>query len=343
MTHPPAVGLCGAGMISAAHAGAARALGWPITWVASRTAQSAARRAGRLGAGVVSYDDMPGGADLVIVSTPPADHAARVRSLLDAGVAVVVEKPLCTTLVQADELVDAAERHDHRVLYAENLAYAPAIAAMIAAVPALGPLQHLEVRVINPRPSWGAFLTEQWGGGALFDLGVHPLAVAMMLAAPATVTGVEAHLGGADDHGTDEHAEVRLHFDTGLVANVVASWRGGPEPMWDAQVASATDVLRADLFPAPSLEHNGAPLAITTAASAAGPIVDYGYLGQLVAFWVDVQDHRRPLMDAVFGRAVLDIVCAAYTSANRAGEPEPLPFRGRRDRTPLELWRGRAI
>jgi hypothetical protein len=43
-------------------------------------------------------------------------------------------------------------------------------------------------------------------------------------------------------------------------------------------------------------------------------------------------------MDAAFGRSVLDIVCAAYTSAHH-GAVEPVPYRGRRDRTPLELWR----
>jgi len=35
-----------------------------------------------------------------------------------------------------------------------------------------------------------------------------------------------------------------------------------------------------------------------------------------------------------------EVACAAYRSAGRAGEAEPLPFRGARDRTPLELWRG---
>jgi myo-inositol 2-dehydrogenase/D-chiro-inositol 1-dehydrogenase len=262
-----------------------------------------------------------------------------VRSLLDAGVAVAVEKPLCTTLADADAMVADAERNDNRLLYAENLAYAPVVATMIALAPTLGPPHHLEVRVINPRPHWGDFLTEEWGGGALFDLGVHPLAMAMLLAAPATVTGVEATLDGARDHGTDEHAEVRLHFDSGLVADVVASWRGGPLPLWDAEVASATGVLRAELFPQPSLEHDGAPVALPASPSAPRPIVDYGYRGQLEAFWADVDAHRAPSMDAAFGRRVLDIVCAAYTSARHGAARQSVPFAGSRKTTPLMLWR----
>ena len=38
---------------------------------------------------------------------------------------------------------------------------------------------------------------------------------------------------------------------------------------------------------------------------------------------------------------VLDVGCAAYASAGAGGTEVPLPFSGRRDRTPLELWRGR--
>ena len=45
-------------------------------------------------------------------------------------------------------------------------------------------------------------------------------------------------------------------------------------------------------------------------------------------------------MSAAFGREVLQVVMAGYTSAGLAGEPVPLPFTGPRDRTPLQLWRG---
>jgi predicted dehydrogenase len=324
--------------MSATHAAAARDLGWPIAWVASRTTASARRRAGELGATAIGYDAMPSGADLVIVSTPPSDHASRVQWLLAAGVAVVVEKPLCTTLAHADELVCAAVAHDNRLLYAENLAYAPAVAAMVARVAALGPLHHLEVRVVNPRPQWGGFVSGAWGGGALFGLGVHPLAVALLLAAPATVTGVTAHLSGGEDHGADEHAEVQLQFDTGLVGDVVASWRGGPQPVWDAEVASPTGVLRAELFPEPALEHNGSPVAFTTRARGPRPVVDYGYLTQLETFWADVEHRRAPRMDAAFGRSVLDVVCAAYTSAHHSTAWQAVPFVGRRDLTPRQFW-----
>jgi myo-inositol 2-dehydrogenase / D-chiro-inositol 1-dehydrogenase len=332
----PSIALLGAGMISRAHAAAAQILGVPVVAVTSRTPESAGAFAERVGARAVRYDELTDGADVIVVATPPALHASQTLEMLERGAAVVLEKPLCTTLADADVLVEAA---GDRVLYAENLAYAPVVHAMIPRVRELGALNSLEVRSLQGRPTWGNFLSEEWGGGALFDLGVHPVAVALLLAAPAVPVGVHAVLEGADDHPTDEFADVTITFDTGLQGHVVSSWRDGPTPVWDAQVSSATGVVRAELLPEPELEVNGEPVALPPVTAPVPQLEQYGYIGQLQAFLDDLEHGRRPLMDVNWGRMVLDVVCAAYASA-ASGEPEPTPFRGPRNRTPLQLWRG---
>ena len=88
------------------------------------------------------------------------------------------------------------------------------------------------------------------------------------------------------------------------------------------------------------LERDGEPIALEPAATEVPQLEQYGYTGQLEAFLVAFEGGSAPLMDARFGRAVLDIVCAAYTSAREGGSEVALPFMGPRDRTPLELWRG---
>jgi predicted dehydrogenase len=336
----PSVALCGAGMISDAHGLAARFAGFPVVAVASRTHENAVAKADRHGGRAVAYADLPAGADIVVVVTPPALHASQALALLGAGAAVLLEKPLCTTLAEADALVAAAAAHGQRLLYAENLAYAPVVAELLTHVPFLGRPHHVEVRAVQAKPEWGGFFGDDWGGGALFDLGVHPVAVALLLAAPARVVAVSARLEGSDGHGTDEHADVVLRFDSGLRAHVVSSWRGGPEPLWDAQVASASGVLRAELLPRPSLERNGTQVHLAPPTAPVPQIEQYGYLGQLRAFADDLAGGRTPMMSAAFGRLVLDVVCAAYASAGAGGAEEAVPFTGPRDRTPLQLWRG---
>ena len=253
---------------------------------------------------------------------------------------MLIEKPLCTTLAEADELVAAAEG-GARIAYAENLVHAPIVRLALAHAAQLHGIDLVDVRALQSRPTWGDFLTEGWGGGVLFDLGVHPLAVALLLAAPAVPLEVRATLQGAADHPVDEHAEVQLHFDTGLLARVTASWRGGDTPTWDAQVSAPDGVVRLELLPDLLLERNGTE--VTPPGIPEGvprQLEELGYLAQIESFALDLQQDRQPELGAAFGRRILDVVCAAYASAGQGSEWVSLPFTGPRDRTPLQLWRG---
>ena len=337
------VALHGAGMIAVAHGAATKFLGFELTAVASRAETTAQRVAEQFGAATATYADLPGDADVVVVATPPQCHADDAVRLLDAGAAVLLEKPLCRTLEEADRIVDAAARHGGRLLYGENLAYAPVVQKMVSNAALVGAPTHLEVRSLQGLPGWGAFTTDEWGGGALFDLGVHPLAVAMMLANAAGLgraTGVTASLRGGEGHGSDEHAEVTLHFGNGFTARVVSSWHAGPEPTWDAQLAGERGVLRAELLPTPRLEYNGDEVALPRTTAAMPLLEQLGYAAQLRALVDDVNAEREPMMSAAFGREVLQVVLAGYESAGLGGELVSLPFSGPRDRTPLQLWRG---
>jgi len=333
---PTTVAMCGAGMVATVHSMAAAELGWRVVAVASRTAERAGGLATRCGARVVGYDELPAGADIVVVATPPAQHVSDALAALARGAAVVVEKPLCRTLEEADRLV-AAE--DGRVLYGENLAAAPVVLELLRRARQLGPLELIEVRALQGLPTWGGFTTDEWGGGALFDLGAHPLAVALLLAGSDPVVSVQATLRSGPGHASDEHAEVALRFRSGLTARVVASWQAGPDPVWDAQVSSATGVVRAELLPEPALEVGGDPVGLAPSTTPTVPILDAGgYLGQLAVFADDLRRGRAPLLGARFGRHVLELTCAAYASAGRGGDPVSVPWDGPRDRTPLQLW-----
>ena len=332
----------GAGWIAAVHGYAVDHVpGLRITKVASRDPARAATAAARLGAEPCTYDELPAGADGVVVCTPPAQHASQVLTAVERGAGVLVEKPLCTTLADADRLV-AAQEAGARIAYAENLVHAPIVRLALDHAAQLHGIDLVEVRALQSRPTWGDFLTEGWGGGVLFDLGVHPLAIALLLAAPAVPVEVLASLEGADDHPVDEHAEVQIHFDTGLLARVTASWRGGAEsPTWDAQVSAPDGVVRMELLPALLLERNGTEVRLPGIPEGVPrQLEELGYLPQLESFALDLQHGRSPELGAAFGRRILDLTCAAYASAGQGGEWEALPFAGPRDRTPLQLWRG---
>lgn len=313
--------------------------GLSIAAVASRDPSRAAEAASRVGATACRYDELPAGADGVVVCTPPRQHAEHALAAMAAGTPVLVEKPLCATLEEADRLVAAAEAGGH-LAYAENLVHAPSVRLALAHAAQLGGIDLIDVRAVQPRPTWGDFLSESWGGGALFDLGAHPLAIALLLAAPATPVEVRAVVEGAADHPVDEHAEVSIRFDTDAMARVVASWRGSGNPVWDAQASAPDGVVRLELLPRVLLERNGAEVRLPPLPEGVpAPLEELGYLGQMEAFALDVARGTRPELGAGFGRSVLDLTCAAYASASASGEWVDLPYAGPRNQAPIELWR----
>jgi predicted dehydrogenase len=331
----------GAGWITAIHGLAVDAVpDLTVVHVASRRGLSAGRRAEQTEAVACRYEDLPGGADAVLVATPPAQHRQEAERAVEGGAFALVETPLAATLADADAIVALATRG--RVAYAENLVHSPAAAEAVSACRRIGTLTHLEVRFAQGRPDWSEHRHDpSWGGGALFDLGVHAVAVALLMAAPAHVVAVEkAELDAGRGLEVDDDAAVTLAFDTGLRAEVRATWRAAA-PTWDAQAASATGAVRLELVPDASVELNGAPLRVPPApGTAVSPQLHHlGYIGQLEALAADVGSGRPPRSSAALGRLVLEVVCAAYEAA-RTGDRTPLPYAGPRDLTPHEIWQG---
>jgi predicted dehydrogenase len=334
-----ALAFAGAGFVTAIHGLAGDALpDLRVVHVASRSTRSARRRAAQTGGIACTYDELPGGADVVLVATPPALHRREAERAVDGSAVALVEAPLATTLDDADHLV-ALEAQGGRVGYAENLVHSPTVVEAVRACRRLGSLTHLEVRFAQGRPDWGDHLERSWGGGALFDLGVHAVALALLAAAPARVTSVGAQLQAGAGLEVDDDATVALTFDSGLRAEVRATWRA-PVPTWEAQAASPTGAVRLELVPHPSVEVNGVPVVLPSppAGLATPQLYHLGYVAQLEALTADLDAGRPPTPGPQLGRHVLDIVCAAYLSA-RTARAEPVPFTGPRDRTPLQLWR----
>ncbi len=328
----------GAGWITAMHGMAVDALGDRVVGVASRSVESARVRTEQTGGAVLAYEQLPAGADLVVVATPPVRHAVDALRAMAAGVGVVVEKPLCATLADADRLVRVVEAGG-ALTYAENLLFAPPVERALAEIRSLGSLTHLSARAMQPRPTWGSFTERSWGGGVLFDLGVHPLAVVLRAALPARPVSVHAVFERSDDIDVEDRASVHVHFDSGLVAQVEASWRE-EEAVWDLQAASDHGVVALELLPDIALERSGEPIELADPSTGDHPpqLDAFGYVEQLRDARRMWQDGRGSTVSDVYvGRDCLEVVCAAATSA-RTGELEPLPFTGPRDRRPIDLW-----
>ena len=111
-SHQLRSGIIGAGFIGSVHAHAVRASGNVLSRVADSTPDLAAQAAVRLGAvapaesalALIASDDV----DVVHICTPNATHAALAEAAIAAGKSVICEKPLATSVLDADRLLSLA-------------------------------------------------------------------------------------------------------------------------------------------------------------------------------------------------------------------------------------------
>ena len=149
---------------------------------------SAARGESRLTV-LAEIDDLePAEVDLAVVAVPNHLHCALASRLLTKSIPVFLEKPVCLSSAEADQLA-AAERDGGAVLLAGSAArYRADVRALQAIAGSLGRLRHVDVGWVRARgvPDAGGWFTQRQfaGGGALVDLGWHLLDTVMPLVGP---------------------------------------------------------------------------------------------------------------------------------------------------------------
>lgn len=345
----------GAGWMARVHALALKEAGTRVgrlqlKAVASRTPERARDLAGSTGR-AISMADLPADADIVVVATPAGEHLIPTLRAAAGGAAVLVEKPMCTTLADADRIVRVAEA-GAAITYAENLLFAPAVVRAMREIASLGTLGHLSVKIAQGAPTWGNFLQRAAGGGVVLDLGSHAIALVLRALSTDTPTGVRAVLEVPDGAEVEDRGHVTIEFSSGLSASVDVSWREST-PDWHLQAAAEHGVVHLELLPDLRLEKSGEPIelepiidvGLPSAKTSPGPdadtrLRDFGYVDQICeVVYARRAERGVAASPATFGRRVLDIVCAASASAANGGEAVPLPFAGARDVTPIEMLR----
>ena len=143
--------------------------------------------------------------DLVVVATTTGTHVALASAAVDAGLAVVVEKPLAPRAGQARALVERAAAAQVMLTVFHNRRWDAEYLTLrrLVADGALGDVVRYESRFERWRPertpgAWREELSADDGGGVLLDLGVHLVDQARSLLGPVThVYGeVAARRGG---------------------------------------------------------------------------------------------------------------------------------------------------
>lgn len=150
--------------------------------------------------------------DAVTVAVPTQAHEEVALPFLQAGVPVLVEKPIAASLVQADTMLDAARDSDTILAVGHSERHNPAI---MAALPLVTDPRFVEVHRL------ATFSPRSLDVDVVFDVMIHDLDVvlAMVDAEPVSIEAV----GVPVLSDRSDIANARIRFENGCIANLTAS------------------------------------------------------------------------------------------------------------------------
>lgn len=352
------VGLIGSQFISSIHAESLLACPQArLAAVASPTPGNAAKFAARFGIPKAFTDYRALLADpeiqMIVVGAPNDLHCPIVLAAAAAGKHIVVEKPFCLNLDEADRMLAACRAAGVKLMYAEELCFAPKYVRLKQLLDsgALGKPTLLKQSEKHDGPHAAHFWdVERSGGGVTMDMGCHAIEFFRWMLGRRPIKSVYAQLStqvhGAKTRG-DDNALLILEFEGDVVCMAEESWTklGGMDDR--AEVHGSHGVAYADLLHGNAIETysaSGYDYAVEKAGSTQGwsftiyeEAWNYGFPQELAHFVDCVANDKPPLVTGDDGRAVLEVLFAAYESA-RTGAKVALPFHTTA-RRPIDLWR----
>lgn len=223
-------GILGAGKIAGALVDGIREAGdGRVVAVGSRSNERAGTFAERfeIPAAYGSYEDLLSDDDIdaIYVATRNDLHHQNTLDAIAAGKAVLCEKPFALNSGQSAEMVEAARSAGVFLMEAMWMRFIPAIVELRDLV--LGGVIG-DVRAVAAdfgfRANAGAghrLVEPSLGGGALLDLGVYPISLAMLLLGEPDSLGASATIGTT---GVDEQITVSMSFPGGAISSAYASF-----------------------------------------------------------------------------------------------------------------------
>jgi myo-inositol 2-dehydrogenase / D-chiro-inositol 1-dehydrogenase len=352
------VGIIGSQFISSIHAEALkRCADAALFAVASPTKGHARAFAGKHGLPHHFTDyhkllEMPE-IDLVVLGLPNHLHCEATLAAAAAGKHIVLEKPMCLNLTEADRMIAVCDQAKVKLMYAEELCFAPKYVRLKQLLDsgALGKPVLIKQSEKHDGPHAPHFWdVDRAGGGVTMDMGCHAVEFFRWMLGRPPITSVYAQMSTsvhADKTRGDDNAILILEFANGAMALAEESWTklGGMDDR--AEVHGSRGVAYADLLHGNAIETYSAAgydYAVEKAGSTVGwsftiyeEIWNYGFVQEMAHFVDCVKHDKPPLVTGADARVVLEVLFAAYQSAG-SGCKVKLPFKTEAAK-PFDLWR----
>ena len=253
------------------------------------------------------YREVIGKVDAAIVAVPTSLHAEVGCALLEAGIDVLIEKPIASTLEEANRLVEAAERNQ-RILQVGHLErFNPAVIALEekATLPLFFEIHRMSV-----------FTLRSLDVDVVLDLMIHDIDIVLALAR-GELKDIRA-AGISILSPKVDIANVRLEFDDGCIANLTAS-RVSTEKVRKLRLFQPHQYI--------SVDYAKQSAAVFTVGGTEGIAFDQLAVEeaeplklQFAAFLDAVETRHKPKLNGATARKTLEIALAILAKIKEHGE-----------------------
>ncbi len=168
-----------------------------------------------------------GRVDALVIGTPNFLHARQAIAALDAGVHVLVEKPMAMDARQAGKMLEASERSGAVLMVAHCWRFDQDVNWLKGQAKKLGTL--IRTKGYGVHAHWGpaGWFTQKKlaGGGALADMGIHALDTARFLLGDPQPVSVYARIGTHyTDFDVDDTGVILVEWDNGVTSYIESGW-----------------------------------------------------------------------------------------------------------------------
>ncbi|MEU0555595.1 Gfo/Idh/MocA family oxidoreductase [Dactylosporangium sp. NPDC006015] len=322
------LGVIGTGIVAALHLEAARAVpGVRVTAVCDIHEAAAVQAAA--GTGATAYTDhrrmlTREPLDGVVITAPHALHAGMTLDAAAAGVPVLVEKPMATTVADCTAMIEACAAAGVVLAVGHVVRFDPA-AHRVARLLRSGDLG--DVLAIHhhrtahyqrgSRPGW-FFDPAMAGGGIVMNVGIHGLD-RIQWAGDGTAESATARVWHRDGHAVETDAMGSVTLSSGVAAGFLLTSAAGRFHD-ETTVVCSRGALRWSSTDGTWASRDGAP---ETQVMAPGGGTGEAFTAQLADFVAACRGHRPPEVGGDYGRSVVATVLAIYASA-ASGRPASL-------------------
>jgi predicted dehydrogenase len=225
------IAIAGAGYIAAIHARAAQNCGAQLVAVVEEFPDNAAIFASRFGINrqYRMMEDLlkDGDLDALVIATPNFLHAPQALAALNAGLPVLVEKPMAMNAFEAEQMLFASRMSGTELMVAHCWRFDQDVLWLKAQLPRIGPLLRTKGYGVHTRWGPSGWFTQKKlaGGGALVDMGIHALDTARFLLGDPQPLSVYARLGTYyQDYDVDDTGVIIVNWHGGVSSYIESGW-----------------------------------------------------------------------------------------------------------------------